>query len=101
MRDLSQLSELRLDHNQFRSLPEGSLVSLPVLRTLSLKGNQLTEVSRGAFHMLPSLEILDLSSNYLKRLHPQAFTPRAAPRLQELDLAQNLLGHLAEVKIEI
>jgi len=91
------LSELKLDRNNFRGLPEGSLVSLVNLRSLSLSGNQIREVGPGAFHMLPNLEVLDLSGNELKRLHPQAFTPRAAPRLQELNLARNQLGHLAEV----
>jgi Leucine-rich repeat (LRR) protein len=96
-RDLEFLSELRLERNEFRSLPEGSLVSLPALVSLSLAGNHISEVARGAFHMLPSLERLDLSSNAIKRLHPQAFTPRAVPRLQELSLSKNYLGHIAEV----
>jgi Leucine-rich repeat (LRR) protein len=91
------LTELRLERNSFRGLPEGSLVSLTSLRYLSLAGNQIREVGPGAFHMLPSLEVLDMSNNELKRLHPQAFTPMAAPRLQELNLARNQLGHLAEV----
>ncbi|KAF4528791.1 hypothetical protein B566_EDAN017316 [Ephemera danica] len=97
-RDLAILSELRLENNEFRSLPEGSLVSLPALRSLSLAGNHITEVARNAFHMLPSLEQLDLSKNAIKRLHPQAFTPRAVPRLQELNLAHNYLGHVAEIR---
>jgi Leucine-rich repeat (LRR) protein len=92
---------LKLERNNFRGLPEGSLVSLSNLRSISLAGNQIREVGPGAFHMLPNLEVLDLSKNELKRLHPQAFTPRAAPRLQELNLAQNHLGHLAEVSVSL
>ncbi|XP_059481196.1 protein artichoke isoform X2 [Neocloeon triangulifer] len=98
VRELPMLSELKLDRNNFRGLPEGSLVSLMGLRYLSLSGNQIREVGPGAFHILPNLEVLDLSNNNLMRLHPQAFTPRAAPRMQELNLARNSLGHLGEVR---
>ncbi|CAB3365577.1 Hypothetical predicted protein [Cloeon dipterum] len=92
------LTELKIERNNIRGLPEGSLVSLLSLRYLSLSGNQMREIGPGAFHMLPNLEVLDLSKNHLTRLHPHAFMPHAAPRLQELNLAQNHLGHLAEVR---
>ncbi|XP_062396179.1 extracellular matrix protein 2 [Sardina pilchardus] len=85
-RPLKNIIYLRLDQNNFRSIPQGLP---PSLQDLRMRENQLQEVDGVSLNKSVNLQVLDLSHNYLREhtISPQAWIN--LPKLEALDLSNN------------
>lgn len=85
------LKQLRLAHNQIRSISSGAFTNLRNLTLLLLQGNRLRTISEGDLKGLGNLNLLDLSGNLFSTV------PRhVPPSVQQLYLSNNSLSGLDE-----
>jgi hypothetical protein len=95
------LEQLRLNGNEFKTIPAAAFIELGQLQHLELSDNpRLEVVSSGAFQGLAQLTSLRLSRNsHLARLEAGVLEPlllEASGGLRHLDLAQNNLTRLED-----
>lgn len=64
-KDMTQLSEVRLDHNKIASLETLTFSGTPNLRVISLTNNRIDKIARNSFYALKGLEFLSLADNSL------------------------------------
>ncbi|XP_036053545.1 platelet glycoprotein Ib alpha chain-like [Onychomys torridus] len=88
---LSKLDNLKLSHNNLRSLPSLGR-ALPALTILDLSFNQLESLSPGVLEGLSQLQELYLQNNNLRSLSPGLFM--FTTKLNKLNLANNKLREL-------
>ncbi|XP_049894083.1 lumican isoform X2 [Epinephelus moara] len=85
------LKQLRLAHNQIRSISPGAFQNLHNLTLLLLQGNRLQTITEGDLKGLVSLNLLDLSGNSLSSV-----PKHLPPSVQQLYLSNNTLSELDE-----
>ncbi|XP_059125457.1 platelet glycoprotein Ib alpha chain-like [Peromyscus eremicus] len=88
---LSKLDNLKLSHNNLRSLPSLGQ-ALPALTILDISFNQLESLSPGVLEGLSQLQELYLQNNNLRSLSPGLFM--FTTKLNKLNLANNKLREL-------
>ena len=93
-RGLNNLEQLHLQSNNLRSLPEGIFRGLNNLEWLSLYNNNLSSLPEGIFRGLNNLETLLLYNNNLSSLPEGIF--RGLNNLEWLSLSNNNLSSLPE-----
>ncbi|XP_039278731.1 protein artichoke [Nilaparvata lugens] len=98
VRELPNLTVLRLDSNLIDRLVEMSFVDIAPVREIDLSKNRISEIARGAFHRLPALRMLDLSDNRIRRIHPEFFLQPYNSDLEELILVRNRLDHALQLR---
>uniref|UniRef100_A0A182KG40 TIR domain-containing protein n=1 Tax=Anopheles christyi TaxID=43041 RepID=A0A182KG40_9DIPT len=92
LRDLSNLKELYLQHNELiNMLPDTLLHGAPQLRILNLGYNNLTTLSEQLLESQTSLEKLHLEYNQLHTIEWEAFNSQSKS-LQLLNLSHNRLA---------
>ncbi|XP_033481952.2 lumican isoform X1 [Epinephelus lanceolatus] len=85
------LKQLRLAHNQIRSISPGAFQNLHNLTLLLLQGNRLQTITEGDLKGLVSLNLLDLSGNSLSSV-----PKHLPPSVQQLYLSNNTFSELDE-----
>jgi len=90
---LSNLEELRLEHNQITQVPPQAFAGCSNLRSLHLGHNQIAQVAPQAFAGCSSLESLHLEHNQIARVAPQAFA--GCSSLEWLYLEYNKITQVA------
>ncbi|XP_062563877.1 protein artichoke isoform X2 [Armigeres subalbatus] len=98
VKDIPNLTGLKLDRNAISKLNEGSFVDLPALKELYLNDNTITEIFHGAFHRTPSLKLVHLENNYLRRVHPESFLQASGSGVEIIHLQQNEIGRVEELR---
>lgn len=96
---LSNLQNLRLDHNNLSDIAQFAFQGLRRLETLNLSFNYISELSPSVFGDLPSLTFLSLTRNRLKRLPPGIFTHLL--NLRVLIIRQNNLTDFSEIATSV
>ena len=90
---LSSLTQLNVDNNLIKAIPDAVFQTLYDLDVVSLRGNQLTMIGQSTLGGLEQkCTQLDLSSNYIKFVHPEAF--RRLKNIQCLNLSNNAVKEL-------
>ncbi|ESO11709.1 hypothetical protein HELRODRAFT_144438, partial [Helobdella robusta] len=93
--ELTKITELHLESNCIKSLPDNCINKLGTLNRLSLQGNQINKLQKGLFDGMQNLAnttVLDLSHNKIDRLDLQ--TLMSLDRIEELYLHSNSLSTL-------
>ncbi|XP_038112146.1 protein artichoke [Culex quinquefasciatus] len=98
VKDIPNLSILKIDRNVISKLNEASFVDLPSLKELYLNDNTITEIYHGAFHRTPSLKLVHLENNYLRRVHPESFLQASGSGVEVIHLHQNEIGRVEELR---
>ncbi|XP_058829001.1 protein artichoke isoform X2 [Topomyia yanbarensis] len=98
VKDIPNLTVMKLDRNVISKLNEGSFVDLPALKELYLNDNMITEIYHGAFHRTPSLKLVHLENNYLRRVHPESFLQASGSGVEIMHLQQNEIGRVEELR---
>ncbi|XP_065083932.1 protein artichoke [Ochlerotatus camptorhynchus] len=98
VKDIPNLTVLKLDRNVISKLNEASFVDLPALKELYLNDNTITEIFHGAFHRTPSLKLVHLENNYLRRVHPESFLQASGSGVEVIHLQQNEVARVEELR---
>lgn len=94
--DCPQLSRITASDNMIASL--GDLRALSRLRTLGLRGNQLSSVAALPHHLPSGLHELDLANNELGNLSDLRYVS-SLMELRRLDLRANPLASMAHMQV--
>ncbi|KAM4600455.1 toll-like receptor 21 [Polymixia lowei] len=92
---LQKLEDLRMDHNQLRTIDVLAFRNLDQLKSLNLSFNYISELNRLVFKDLHELTFLSLTNNMLKQLPVDIFTN--VLNLNTLILRQNILANFSWV----
>lgn len=100
---LSNLVELDLSNNQFKSVPREALKNAPSLRRLSLNNNPIKRIQNGDFSDLINLYFLDLSSCSINVIMPYAFHGLSSVRTLKLNdnHLRSLSGKILDSMLEV
>lgn len=99
LKNIANVQDLILAHNNIWSLPSGFMCGLPIIKQLNLSSNHVLEVSNiGLSSDNPACKVgltdLDLSRNFISTLNGQDLSQ--APKLKRIFLSRNRLTILAD-----
>lgn len=92
---LTNLTHLRLDHNNLTTIDQFAFKNLHRLKSLNMSFNNILELNTSLFEDLHSLNFLSLGNNTLKKLPEGIFS--SLLNLNTLDLSKNFLMNFSEI----
>ncbi|XP_019948491.2 toll-like receptor 21 [Paralichthys olivaceus] len=92
---LTELQNLRLDHNLLRSIDQFAFHNLHQLHSLNLSFNNISQLNPRAFRGLHNLTFLSLTHNKLKQLPERIFSTNL--NLTKLIMRDNLLTNFSGI----
>lgn len=92
-----KLTELSLNYNMIKTIPENAFANLQTLEKLQIKGNKLHYIDANTFIGLSGLKYLDLSDNNLEILHDKWILPLV--NLKYLNANTNKFGTILDLSV--